>query len=320
MKEKLILAGVHGRPSTKLAFSTMESDSSLVHRRKLRKKEYYRIFEDREVLRDKIQGLEKYLYERKEDHVSLEDTIVVRWGTREILPTGDKTIVYNRADGIANATNKKGSRRLFAQAGVRTPKSCTPDNVQERDLPVIARPNQHSKGRNFVTLNTKHAFVQHYNAHQKGWYYSAFVDKDSEFRVHVAHGKVLAIMEKPRPNGGNIAWNRAQNADTPFEYVPWEDADRRGLRNVLATGIKATAALGLDFAGVDVMVKDGNAYVLEANTAPTLNTSPYVAKRWGMYFDYLFRSDKRREHWMDMDKKDYGLSMVWKNFQLLENR
>jgi glutathione synthase/RimK-type ligase-like ATP-grasp enzyme len=37
------------------------------------------------------------------------------------------------------------------------------------------------------------------------------------------------------------------------------------------------AALGLDFGGVDVMVKDNVAYVIEVNTAPTLNSSDYVA-------------------------------------------
>lgn len=317
MKQKLILNGRDGRPSTKLAYSTMESDSLLVHRRQYNGRTKYRFFKDRDVLAHKIEAGSKYLSEYRQTSITLEDSVVIRWGTREVLPTNKHTIVYNTAKGLANATNKKLSRELFIEKGVNCPVLVTPDNFQEDYLPVIGRPFTHSKGRNFQILRTKDEFVSHYNANHTGWYYSNFIDKDSEFRIHCAHGKVLAVMEKPRPLTENIAWNRAQNDTDPFTYVAWNEADERGLKPVLVEALKATDAVGLDFGGVDVMLKDGVAYILEVNTAPTLNSSPYVAKRWGMYFDWLFRENTRRPHWDSaILNKKYAKSLIWKNGQL----
>jgi hypothetical protein len=314
MKNKYILTGLHGRPSTKLAFSTMESESLLVQRRILPNKTYYRVFKDRETLRQKLETFSKYLFEFKEPNLILENSVVVRWGTREQLPTDKSTVVYNKIAAIANATDKARSRELFIEHGVSCPKLITPENIVIEDFPIIARPLVHSKGKNFDVIKTVEEYEEHY---KEGWYYSNFIDKDREFRVHVAHGKVLALMEKPKPAEEMMAWNRALNADEdPFIYVKWDDIDKQNLKNVLVEGINAAKALGLDFGGIDVMLKGNKAYVLEANTAPTLNSSPYVASRWGMYFDWLFRKETRRAHWMGTTTKQYGKSMIWKNFQL----
>ena len=121
---------------------------------------------------------------------------------------------------------------------------------------------------------------------------------------------------KPKPENDKVAWNRAVNEE-PFVYIPWEEANRRGLRHILSLAIRATEALKLDFGGVDVIDRDGKGYVLEVNTAPTLNSSPYVAKRWGMYFDWLFKSEKRKDHWDGYYLREQANSMIWKNFQLL---
>jgi hypothetical protein len=292
----------------------MESESLLVQRRILPSKTYYRVFKDRAALRSKIESFSKYLFEFKERDLILEDSVVVRWGTRELLPTNKGTVVYNKIDSLANATDKMRSRELFIEHGVSCPKLITPDNIVVEDFPIIARPLVHSKGKNFDVIKTVEEYMEHY---KEGWYYSNFIDKDREFRVHVAHNKVLALMEKPKPAEDMMAWNRALNADEdPFIYVKWDDIDEQNLKCVLVEALKANKALGLDFSGIDVMLKGETAYVLEANTAPTLNSSPYVAKRWGMYFDWLFRKETRRAHWSGTAIKQYGKSMIWKNFQL----
>ncbi len=313
MKDKFILTAVHGRPSTKLAFSTMGSESLLIQRRRAKGNEYYRVFKDRETLCTKITNNEKYLFEYKQTGILSEGSIIIRWGTREPLNTDNHTIVYNRSNDLAKATNKKLSREIFIASGVNRPVLVTPGNFQTSYLPIIARPITHSKGRNFVVLRSEHEFLEHYH---DGWYYSNFIDKDREFRVHCAHGKVLAVMEKPNPNNGNIAWNRAQNDTDPFVYIPWNTLDAEHLRPVLVEALKAIEAVGLDFGGVDVMMAKDVPYVLEINTAPTLNSSPYVAKKFGMYFDWLFREETRRSHWEDIIDRELAKSMIWKNRQL----
>lgn len=311
MKQKVILTAKHGRPSTQLVYSTMTS-GTLVQRRQIFSKkrvflrQYYRTFVDNIVdVMHKVAQLD------------VTNSIVIRWGTREELNTDNTTIVYNQSKAIANATDKKLSRELFIENNVSTPVLVTPDNFQETYLPIIARPLVHSKGKNFVVLANVYDFENHYNQNNEGWYYSQFINKEREFRVHCGHGKVLVLMEKSNPGNGNLAWNRAQNDTEPFTYIPWAQIDDENLKCVLEEGLKATTAVGLDMSGVDVMLYNGQAYVLEVNTAPTLNTSPYVAERWGKYFDWLFRQESRREHW-DISGLKKASSLVWKNFQLMD--
>ena len=322
IKDKIILTGKHGRPSTKLAFSSglVDNDSTLVQKRKLKSgKSYFRMFTDKKTLYKKVTEEIPYLYENRTlnkkgvNEFNAEESVVVRWGTTQQMLTNNKTVVYNSCTAIKNATDKKLSRELFIEENVSCPKLVTKTNVVTNDLPIIARPFIHSKGKNFIVLNTIAEFNNHFNP--QTFYYSNFIDKDREFRVHVGHSKALAILEKIKPQDGGIAWNRAQNDVDPFEYINWGEVDTQKLHCVLLEAIKAVKAVGLDMGGVDVMLKDGVAYVLEVNTAPTLNTSPYVAKRWCMYWDWLFASETRKEHW-DYTKFKKGSSLIWKNYQL----
>jgi glutathione synthase/RimK-type ligase-like ATP-grasp enzyme len=231
-KNKAILTGKDGRPSMKGAYSKMTSNSKLVVRRRLIKtgKEYFRVYKDHVV-----HNLEKVAI----NAYNFTNSIVVRWGNRiEVDLQGG--IVYNESKAIANACDKKKARVIMAEAGVKVPKMVTSENVVQADLPVIARPFQHAKGKNFIVLKTIQEVKNHYNPNR--FYYSAFVNKVKEFRIHVGHSKVLNYLEKPNPNNGNIAWNRAQNGEA-FDNVKWDDYNLKcGIE-----AIKAVKALGLDF-------------------------------------------------------------------------
>jgi len=326
--KNIVLTGKHGRPSTKLVHTKGTAQCVLVQRRqmpfKIKKSklglktvpQYYRVFENRDKLAVNLEN-KKYLFEYKADNIALKNSILIRWGTRENIKM-ENSIVYNKIVGLENATNKLRSRELFIKNNVNCPKLVTLFNILTTDLPIIARPFEHSKGRNFIVLDSIAAFIAHHN--DKKFYYSQFIDKTREFRIHAGHNKVIAVMEKSKPKENNIAWNRAQNDTDPFDYVKWTTIDEQNLKCVLDVALKAIAAVELDFGGVDVMYKDGEAYALEVNTAPTLNTSEYVAGRWAMYFDWLFRGDKikntiKREHWVT-DGFEKGSSLIWKNYQL----
>lgn len=315
MKNKVILTAQHGRPSTKLVWSKVEHNCEnpivLVQRRRFTKRNgkvvsYYRVFGDPNVYN------EKQLYQLKMKKFNFDNTVLIRWGTREEIE-GENLIVYNQSKSIKNATDKKLSREIFAQNNVSTPRLLRSVNDWNNTW-VIARPSVHSKGKNFVILKTKDELRHHW---RQDWYYSEFVDKQREFRVHVGHSKVLALMEKHNPNNGNIAWNRAVNQNDPFTWVGQQQSDNENLKPVLIEAIKAVNALGLDMGGVDVMLQNGVAYVLEVNTAPTLNTSPKVANMWAKYWEFLLRRDDRRIHW-NYAQFTKASSLFWKQNQLKE--
>ncbi len=312
--KKVILTGKHGRPSTKLAWSFLNTNNSnpitLVQRRQFTKKNgkfvtYYRAFGDT------AQYDESQLYQLKFKNFNFDNSVIIRWGTRESI-NANNSIIYNTAKAIANATDKLVSRQLFAEKGVNAPRLL--NNIEDyREGIVIARPFVHSKGKNFVVLNTKQEVANHWRS---GWYYSEFVDKVREFRVHVGSSKALALMEKHNPSNGSIAWNRAINDTEPFTRISQTQADEQNLLPVLQEAIKAVNALGLDMGGVDVMLdRNGVAYVLEVNTAPTLNSSPRVAEMWAKYWEWLLRVPSRRDHW-DFLQFRKASSLFWKQDQL----
>lgn len=312
--KKVILTGKHGRPSTKLAWSFLTTDTSnpitLVQRRQFTKRdgkfvEYYRAFGDTS------QYDESQLYQLRFKSFNFDNSVIIRWGTRENI-TANNSIIYNKAGAIANATDKLVSRQLFAEKGVSAPRLLNQIDDYNGGI-IIARPFVHSKGHNFIVLNNKEELENHWRT---GWYYSEFVDKVREFRVHVGHSKALVLMEKHNPNNGNIAWNRAINDSEPFTRVKQADADEQNLLPVLQEAIKAVNALGLDMGGVDVLLdKSGTAYVLEVNTAPTLNSSPKVAEMWAKYWEWLLRVPNKRDHW-DFLQFRKASSLFWKQNQL----
>jgi glutathione synthase/RimK-type ligase-like ATP-grasp enzyme len=284
----------------------MKSESNLTVRRMPKKgTPYLRVYEGADIQKFQKQSI---------NELTLEGKRVIRWGNRIEAKTDKSTIVYNKSEAIANATNKKLSREIFLKEKVRCPKAVTPKNVENADYPIIARPSTHAKGKNFIILKTADEFNQHYGINSaSGWYYSAFINKEREFRVHCAHGKILAIMEKSK-GGDKIAWNRAQTGEA-FTRVSQKDY----IFTICFQALKAIKVLGLDFGGVDVMLITENGkpqgYVLEVNTSPTLNSSDFVSSQYAKYFDWLGRGEKRREHW-DYTKFKAPDSFAWKQDQL----
>lgn len=304
MKNKIILTHKHGRPSTKQAYDQMNS-GTLVQRRKVPKTGnlYYRVFVNNDV--------SEYI---KYKDIDLRDTVVVRWGSREEHETNEGTIIYNKSRDIEKATDKKKTREIFREKEVQCPKIFTEHTDPEGiTLPIICRPPVHAKGKNFKIFDNPQR-AEYFLVHNPSWYGSEFINKDREYRIHVAHGKVLAILEKQKPSEDIVAWNRAQS-DLGFQYINWNRADETQIHRAIRESIKAVNSLNLDFGGVDTMTKDNEPYILEVNTAPTLNSSPYTASRWGQYFDWLFRSETRRGHW-DPSQFERGKSLIWKNYQL----
>src|SRR5690554_6221699 len=97
--KKIILTGKHGRPSTKMAWSNVETSIdnpiTLVQRRQFTNRrtkkfvQYYRVFGDPSKYN------ESQLYQLKFKNFSFDDSIIIRWGTREPI-VANNTLIYNK--------------------------------------------------------------------------------------------------------------------------------------------------------------------------------------------------------------------------------
>lgn len=297
-----IIVGKDGRPSMGGVFNKLQNrNSKLLVRRRLRSRRTGNLIRD--FWREYNDSRRPYSNERghynrvdiNQQTLSFNDGAIIRWGNSMSLNLGSQVITYNSATAVGKASDKRRTREILHQKGISVPKIINSISQQITAFPVIARPRSHAKGRNFLILRTQQEFENHFRVnYPRGWYYAEFVDKVKEFRVHCAHGRILNYLEKPNPGGNNIAWNRAGNG-TIFNNVRWDDYNSE----VARTSLKAVEALGLDFAGVDIMLDNqGKAYVLELNTGPTLNSSEYSMSRYAMYFDWLAKdTSQRRPHW-----------------------
>lgn len=239
-------------------------------------------------------------------HIDLRNRIVIRWGSYFSMAKIPGTITYNTRVSTRRADNKRLSRNFLLDNGVSAPRVVAPDSTNI-SYPIIARPWHHSWGYNFIVLHNAEDFLQHYNIHEpRGWYYSEYIDKVQEFRVHIGHGKILSVLERFKGRDP-YSWNSAQSR-TPLSLLT---PDQWNL-SVIQESLKAHKTLKMDFAGIDAIVdKAGQVYILEINTRPSVMNTLHTQKQYARYFDWLAVSSRRKSHF-DIESNnpaDYG----WKD-------
>lgn len=96
--------------------------------------------------------------------------------------------------------------------------------------------------------------------------YTKYVPNSLEFRVYCFAGEVIDILKKCPTDETKDKY--IKTTSNHYEYA----RDARGCTKAAQdAALEATDALGLTFAGVDlIMGDDGNPYVLETNTAPDI--------------------------------------------------
>jgi glutathione synthase/RimK-type ligase-like ATP-grasp enzyme len=297
----------------KAVYKEMEHNCELRVRRKLKSgREWFRIYNNNISDYFKKENISKVIHEN----------VIIRWGNRIAIDSilENKAIVYNNITCLEKISNKKLSRELMVKHGVPTPfyqdKDIqeTIDGFDMLSYPIIIRPLVHAKGKNFFVIDEPSQLVSFFKDKSLNDYYCApFLNKTQEFRVHCGLGKVLSVLEKPKPSDPNVkAWNRAINGD-PFVYIPWSEYRI----DLCVTALNACKALEADFAAVDIIIWNNKPFVLELNSSPTLISNDYTVSRYAKLFDYIHRHTKtsKLKHW-DYSKFKNAQSLAWKNFQL----
>lgn len=243
------------------------------------------------IRNDKIAEQRGYLSESRR--------LLIRWGCTTATGVVPLERQLNTSSSITKVNNKMMFRQeLQENDSTLVPKTITETALGSLQTTLVLRPATHAQGRNLFVVNSLDELLN--VVHQRprvfcnGWYASELIDKVAEYRVYVVSGKVATVAKKTPVDPSAIAWNVAEGGR--FDVVRWGDWPLE----VCRVALEAFKYSGLDFSGVDVMVgRDGRAYVLELNSAPSLpllsdGSVSYRQKVMAKCFKYI--SDNGKEH------------------------
>lgn len=205
--------------------------------------------------------------------------VLVRWGSRR---TGRADIEINTAEAVTLARDKKQSRQRLVGLSPETWY-----RESEVKLPCVIRPRRHSAGKKFFVCHSTGEVSRAIVRCGPGWYATALVDKTKEYRVFILQDRVIRMSEKHQGNAGEIAWNVGNGASAAGV------ARKNWPIPVLKAAIEASRKLGLDWTAVDVIVDaTGRPFVLEANTAPGLQSGSKALEQISWAFAWIPKNDR----------------------------
>ena len=179
--------------------------------------------------------------------------------------------VINRAMPIANARNKLRTLRILAEHGLPVPPSFTAGSAdfldravsETGDYPFLMKPFQGTHGDAFLLLDTRTSLASAVGAmcdlHQD-YVIQPFI-KDSgviDLRIIVVGGKVIAAMKRVA-QAGEFRSNIHRGGYGTIVELSAKCAE---------TAIRATAAMDLEIAGVDMLYTADEFFILEVNPSP----------------------------------------------------
>lgn len=179
--------------------------------------------------------------------------------------------VWNSAQSIERCVDKSMTTFLLQDAGLPTPPTFAVEGLAEareiarRHLPkglLVLKPLFGAQGRGIRLIRTLDD-VPPADEVSDVYYLQRYVPRSGppyrDFRVFVCAGKAVAMMRR-----SSTDWiTNVNRGGTP------EPVDGEGRAELTRLAIAAAAALGADFAGVDIVeADDGEMFVLEVNSMP----------------------------------------------------
>lgn len=186
---------------------------------------------------------------------------LLRWGTSQRVDYVPDLRTWNLRRAIEQAADKYRALTELDAAGVPVPPHSR--HPSDLDYPMLGRDDTHSQGRDIDLILQERDITG-------SDYYVEYIPTAREYRVHVVNGQIVRTTQKvPEgdvdPDREAVPWMR--NHDTGWIFV-----DPRDAFPGQHIGAMAVDALDLDFGAVDMIVSEsGDPYVLEVNTAPSLN-------------------------------------------------
>lgn len=201
-------------------------------------------------------------YEWEPDH------LVVNWGSGHPLGVPQEGKILNKYRNVLRSVNKEVTFEYLQAAGVSIPartriKDIAKDWIEQGEIVFCRQDLEGCNGSGIVVARTKEEIVP-------AQLYTKYVNNDREFRVHVFEGEAIFWTEKGIASDAGPSPNPLIKSGNDWS-MNWVDDIPEVVKE---QAIKATAALGLDFAAIDIGYMEstfGNndgAWVFESNTAP----------------------------------------------------
>lgn len=217
---------------------------------------------------------------------------LLRWGSRSSIPYTPRETTINTRSSLQSNADKLAAMEAIDAAGIPTP-----EYVEDRDqisetfgYPALGRTESHARGEDInLIMQWRDAYLTDGND-----YFVEYIPTDLEYRMHVVNGEVIKVHEKRlRSEADNHPFIR--NAETGWIFMePREPAPPDSV------AVDAVGCLGMDFGAVDVIRgEDGEHYVLEVNSAPSLDEANL--QRYGDAFAEMMGLDD----WPGMDAVDF---------------
>lgn len=211
---------------------------------------------------------------------------VIRWGNRVRVP--ERAKVINRVSAMNRTINKGLFRKKVSDIGAapRTYLSLE-DYHRDRERPsvVVVRPQFHERSENIYLCKNLDDVDTAISRIGPDYYISEYINKTNEYRVFVANGRALIMVEKMVKDKKAVTWGCVEEGK--FKYIRWSE----WLLPVAKVAIEAFNLSKLDFGAIDVMTNGDKAYFLEVNTAPEIMS--YYGEVMAMAFTYMMDGDKR---------------------------
>ncbi len=209
-----------------------------------------------------------------------DDEFVINWGVSKCRRK--QFVRLNRS----LVTNKNRALDILSDNNIKVPLMYA-ESLSKAEInrictyPILGRKEQHTQGKDIVVINN----YDELRACNRPYFF-VYINKASEWRVHVLGGEVKILSQKRFQGEGDkpIVWSN----DNGFRFinrVSHDEADDILFYKLREIAIKSVEALRYDFGAVDMALdEDDNIYVLEVNSSPALNRN-----RRRVYIKYFIK-------------------------------
>lgn len=182
-----------------------------------------------------------------------------------------QTLPFNNIMSIeSNASNKHNTLKLLNRKKVSVPKNCKATRIKrmlkEKKIkyPVIGRTKQHFSGSGFYLCLQKRDINL---CIKKVNHFLEFIPIKKEYRIHVFYNNPIRYSVKI-PSTSCDKWIRTNSKGWKFK----EMSKSKIPDSIIKESIKALKCVNLNYGAIDIIQgEDNKPYVLEVNSAPSLN-------------------------------------------------